>query len=388
MGKCEDAEIDYKNLQKINPTSKDLAGLPEASICSRSIKDGDAAYNTKNYAGAKEHYAQAIRVAESAPNLLYKRAHCQYFAGDMYEAIADTGKLLKIEGNNIEALELRGNAYYVLGELESAINHYRQGLKYDPEHKGCITGHRQVKKIKDLMSKAEKAGNEGKFENQIKFLLSLLEADPQHRTIAVKTQLDLSTAYLNNKQTKEAKELINVVIGKENNNVQAHRLLGKIHMELEEFDEAVYRYNKARELAPEDGGIEQELRKAEAAQKQSKQKDYYKILGIRRNAKPKDIKKAYRELALQWHPDKHTGEEDKEKATQKFAEISEAYEVLTDDEKRAKYDRGEEVFENQGNDGGHRGGQHYQFHGNPFGGGGQHFGGGGHQFHFQFGGEH
>ena len=143
----------------------------------------------------------------------------------------------------------------------------------------------------------------------------------------------------------------------------------------------MYRYNKARELAPEDGGIEQELRRAEAAQKQSKQKDYYKILGIKRNAKPKEIKKAYRELALQWHPDKHSGEEDKEKATKKFAEISEAYEILTDDEKRAKYDRGEEVFENQGNGGGHRGGgqQFYQFHGNPFGGGGQHF-------HFQFGG--
>jgi DnaJ family protein C protein 3 len=161
--------------------------------------------------------------------------------------------------------------------------------------------------------------------------LSLLQADPEHRTIAVKTQLDLATAYLNNKQTKEAKEYANKVLEKDTNNIQAHRLLGKVHMELEEFDEAVYRYNKARELAPEDGGIEQELRRAEAAQKQSKQKDYYKILGIKRNAKPKEIKKAYRELALQWHPDKHSGEEDKEKATKKFAEISEAYEILTDD---------------------------------------------------------
>lgn len=78
--------------------------------------------------------------------------------------------------------------------------------------------------------------------------------------------------------------------------------------------------------------------------------------------------------------DKHTGEEEKEKAEKKFTLIAEAYEVLTDDEKRRKFDLGEEVFPNQGGDGG--GGQrHHGF--NPFGGGGHR--GGGQQFHFNFG---
>ncbi|CAE7382365.1 P58IPK [Symbiodinium microadriaticum] len=94
------------------------------------------------------------------------------------------------------------------------------------------------------------------------------------------------------------------------------------------------------------------MRRAEAALKQSKQKDYYKILGVPRSADKKAIKKSYRELALQWHPDKHSGEEEKEKAEVKFQLIAEAYEVLSDDEKKGKYDRGEEVFENQGNHGG------------------------------------
>jgi DnaJ family protein C protein 3 len=128
--------------------------------------------------------------------------------------------------------------------------------------------------------------------------------------------------------------------------------------------------------------LQDELRRAEAAQKQSKQKDYYKILGVNRKATKKDIKKAYRELALQWHPDKHTSEEDKAKAQQQFQLISEAYEVLDDEEKRTKYDRGEEVFPNQG--GGqqqHNPFQHFQ-HMNPFGRGG---GGGHQQFHFNFG---
>ncbi|MCS6789250.1 MAG: molecular chaperone DnaJ [Patescibacteria group bacterium] len=62
-------------------------------------------------------------------------------------------------------------------------------------------------------------------------------------------------------------------------------------------------------------------------------KDYYKILGVNRNASDEEIKKAYRKLAHQYHPDKPTGDE------QKFKEINEAYQVLSDKKKREFYDK-------------------------------------------------
>jgi DnaJ family protein C protein 3 len=93
--------------------------------------------------------------------------------------------------------------------------------------------------------------------------------------------------------------------------------------------------------------MQQRLQRAEAALKQSKQKNYYKILGVGRNADNKAIKKAYRALALEWHPDKHQ-EDAKAAAEKKFQEVAEAYEVLSNEELRGKYDRGEEVFPNQG----------------------------------------
>eukprot|EP01123_Difflugia_compressa_P009123 TRINITY_DN292_c1_g2_i1.p1 TRINITY_DN292_c1_g2~~TRINITY_DN292_c1_g2_i1.p1 ORF type:complete len:371 (-),score=81.65 TRINITY_DN292_c1_g2_i1:86-1198(-) len=68
--------------------------------------------------------------------------------------------------------------------------------------------------------------------------------------------------------------------------------------------------------------------------------DYYKILGVPRNAKDSEIKKAYRRLAMQYHPDKHPNDEEKHL---KYQKISNAYEVLSDDEKRRIYDQyGEE----------------------------------------------
>lgn len=70
--------------------------------------------------------------------------------------------------------------------------------------------------------------------------------------------------------------------------------------------------------------------------------DYYDVLGVPRDAKPEVIKKAYRKLALEWHPDRHAGAA---KAEARFKQINEAYEVLADPEKRSKYDRFGEHWE-------------------------------------------
>jgi len=65
-------------------------------------------------------------------------------------------------------------------------------------------------------------------------------------------------------------------------------------------------------------------------------RDYYEVLGLQKGASKDDIKKAYRKLAIQYHPDKNPGNKE---AEEKFKEATEAYEVLSDDQKRAAYDQ-------------------------------------------------
>ncbi|MBQ6130513.1 DnaJ domain-containing protein [Candidatus Saccharibacteria bacterium] len=104
-------------------------------------------------------------------------------------------------------------------------------------------------------------------------------------------------------------------------------------------------------------------------------RDYYEVLGVGKTASDDEIKKAYRKLAIKYHPDKNPGDKT---AEEKFKEATEAYEVLSDKQKRSRYDQFGHA--GVGND-----------PGNPFGGAGNPFGNGnfnfnGQSFNFDFGG--
>ena len=82
------------------------------------------------------------------------------------------------------------------------------------------------------------------------------------------------------------------------------------------------------------------------------EEDFYKVLGVEKTASAQDIKKAYRKLALKYHPDRNPNNKE---AEEKFRQVSEAYEVLSDPDKRAKYDQfGHDAFRQSAEGGSYR----------------------------------
>ena len=131
----------------------------------------------------------------------------------------------------------------------------------------------------------------------------------------------------------------------------------------EDYEGMLLDYKQAKEYRY-DRSIDEKIQQATRLLEQSKRKNYYTILGIKRAATKSEIKKVYRKLALIWHPDKV--DEDKKAAAEiKFRDIAEAYTILTDDELRQKYDNGEDVSgqaQQQQQQGGFPGGGNFHFH--------------------------
>ena len=155
-------------------------------------------------------------------------------------------------------------------------------------------------------------------------------------------------------------------------------------MEAEAYEAAIAALNTAKEHHPGAQQLNQLLQNAQIELKRSKTKDYYKVLGLSRDADELQIKSAYRRMVKLHHPDKaHKQGITKEDAEKKMASVNEAYEVLSDPELKSRYDRGDDP-----ND--HEQQRQNPFQGSPFGGGypfgHSHGHGGGNQFNFKFGG--
>lgn len=160
------------------------------------------------------------------------------------------------------------------------------------------------------------------------------------------------------------------------------------------FEEAIRVLETAKEVHPGDRRVANKQQEAHTLLRRSKTKDYYKVLGISRESSPREIKKAYRAMTKQYHPDKYRGDLDKEEVEKKMSSINEAYEVLGNPELKERFDRGDDPnsqeSQNPFQQGGHPfggfgggGGQQYMFRqggGSPFGQGFQ----GGSQFKFHF----
>ena len=157
-------------------------------------------------------------------------------------------------------------------------------------------------------------------------------------------------------------------------------LLFKARQQLDanEFEACIHTLNQANEHHPSDQRIQTLMQKAQVALKRSKTKDYYKVLQVDREADERTIKKNYRRLVKEFHPDKAVSRGiPKEQAEKKIQGINEAYEVLSDPEKKAQFDRGEDPNDPQQ--------QGSPFQGSAFNGQQffHQFTGGGGQFRFQ-----
>ncbi|GHP01725.1 hypothetical protein PPROV_000048200 [Pycnococcus provasolii] len=336
----------------------------------------------------RRHIDKVLEKCNSCAAARLLLAESMLRAGDADTAVAECGTLLKANAKDLDALLLRGLAYYVSGKVDTCLKHMREGLKYDPEHKGLKAAYRRYKNVDKAMSNGNAAAAENRqadaaasFEKAIAEMQKAanskdggIQINHVPRSLASAAHLGACKAHRRLGQAEKAVTACNSAIEASGNGGTAEMLVERAEaFVLQEAWERAMHDAQVAHQKDQGSGAGELYQRVQRMKQMAGRVDYYKVLGLHRGASDREIKRAYKQLALKWHPDKNP--DNPEAAEKEFQKVAGAYEILSDPEKKARFDRGEDPNEQNGGGGGGGGGFHHPF--------GQHFG---HHHHHHHGG--
>ena len=252
----------------------------------------------------------------------------------------------------------------------------------------------KVSTIESVKNKGNEIFKQKKYEEAIEEYTKILEFDPNNKKFNSLILANRALCYQKLNKNVEALRDSNQSIKLNPFYARGYIKRGNVYMELKMFDDARADFQKAKDLDPNVTGVEAYLSSANQQAEKARKRDYYAILGVDKNADEREIKKAYKKMAMKYHPDRNSeSEESKKMAEKKFIDVNDAYNVLSDPKKRSMYDQGVDPLNpEEGGSGMHFGGDASEILKMFFGGGGSPFGfssggfGNGGNIKFTFGG--
>ncbi|KAJ3245019.1 hypothetical protein HDU78_010074 [Chytriomyces hyalinus] len=331
-----------------------------------------------------------------SPKWKLQRAECLVGLLELGEAAkVVSNQVLSYDSTNSEGLALRAQILYLNDShsLAHVVQLLTNALAYDPDNKRARVFWKKIKALEVIKKEGNEAYGASSWDAAEEKYSKFLEEDTIGGVVRVKvlsnraivrskagrhspTVADCTTAIellqtlcfpRNQSSSDEANSPSSADIASSTQSslfLKLHLRRADSNLKLEAYDKSVQDYHVCAEIKPEDREIANALRRAQKAEKTAKRKDYYKILGVDKSADEGAIKKAYRKMALQYHPDKQASlpEEERHDSDAKFKEISEAYSVLSDPQKKQMFDSGMDIDGSSASGG---------MNGNPFGGGGE-----------------
>ncbi|WWC87303.1 uncharacterized protein L201_002191 [Kwoniella dendrophila CBS 6074] len=415
-GNFEKAQSELKAYGKSKSDTESEELAHSLNLAAAASKSAHNAKQSKDWHVCVDHATKALEVGPNSSELRELRLDCATELGDVQAVYGDLSRLASLNPSSTTyPLRLAHIAYFLLGS-NAATTHIKQCLHYDPDSKPCKTLHRTIKKFEKDTAKIRNFVEGNVFRSAIKILEGEDGLIAKFEDVLEKAmkpndngEVYLSKYFQPKKTSASRLELYELAcqsiigIGGEftkkdrfkwceitleldENNLQGLIAKGEKLLKDEQYEEALRILEKAFEqTGRQNQDVLNRVQKAQRLLKQSRQKDYYKVLGVPRDADDRTIKKAFRKAAKIAHPDVGGSEE-------KMATLNEAYEVLSDPELKQRYDNGDDP--NDPHQGGghnpfahHGGGMPFQFFQQQGGFPGGGFpGGGGQKFHFQWGG--
>ncbi|XP_049419489.1 dnaJ homolog subfamily C member 7-like [Epinephelus fuscoguttatus] len=393
LGNAMAASRCFQKVLELDPSNREAQQENKtASMLVEYERMADFGFEKRDFRKVVYCMDRALAVASACHRFKILKAECLALLGRYPEAQSVASDILRMDSTNADALYVRGLCLYYEDCIDKAVQFFVQALRMAPDHEKARLACRNAKALKAKKEEGNQAFKSCNYEAAYQLYTEALTIDPNNIKTNAKLYCNRATAGVKLQKLDKAIEDCTNAIKLDDTYIKAYLRRAQCYMNTEQYEEAVRDYEKVYQTE-KTSDHKHLLKTAQLELKKSKRKDYYKVLGVGKNATEDEIKKAYRKRALMHHPDRHsaaTPEVQKEEE-KKFKEVGEAFTVLSDPKKKIRYDSGHDLEDDcsfDGGDfdannifraffGGHGGGGGYSFDSSPDNGPGN--------FFFQFG---
>ena len=334
------------------------------------------AFKDKQFSNAAGYVGKALKIASSCIRLKQAQADALCFAERFSEGDKVAQSILDQDKTNVAALFLRAHCQYQMKELDKAIPFYQQTLNQRPDHQPAKTYISRVRLLKERRDNAVKAAAKNKLDDAVNMFSLSIEVDPSNKNMQSHLLAERGLIYLKQKKHDLALRDCEASLRANSSCTEATVLKGKCFYETEQWGEALgifenlnttdsqaqrkmkqeaetaarsknfveaqRLYHECVKIDRRNAQYRQQLRDAKQKHHLSSRLDYYALLQVEKTVGETELRKAYFKRSREFHPDKHANanEEEREEFNKKFQQAKEAYETLSDNEKRKVYDRG------------------------------------------------
>uniref|UniRef100_A0A4W3HQL7 DnaJ homolog subfamily C member 7 n=1 Tax=Callorhinchus milii TaxID=7868 RepID=A0A4W3HQL7_CALMI len=296
---------------------------------------------------------RALEFAPACHRFKMLKAECLALLGRYPDAQSVASDILRMDSTNADALYVRGLCLYYEDCIEKAVQFFVQALRMAPDHEKARLACRNAKALRAKKEEGNSAFKEGSFDKAYGLYTEALKIDQNNIKTNAKLYCNRGTVGSKLNKMPQAIEDCTNAIKLDETYIKAYMRRAQCYMDTEQYEEAARDYEKIYQ-AEKTKEHKQLLKNAQLELKKSKRKDYYKVLGVDKNASEDEIKKAYRKRALMHHPDRHSSSspEMQKEEEKKFKEVGEAFSILSDQKKKARYDSGQDLEDDGMNFGG------------------------------------
>lgn len=382
--------------------------LEKVSIVKNSIANSTAFLEKKDYGQCTNAASEGLNISPSSAELLKIRIECNLNQGLPRAVLHDLNSLEHSGFNDNFYAQDALIQYFVFHKYDAARSKLQRCLQLNMDSQPCKSAFIEIGKFEkkfgkyagiadaDKENKRIPAENDKVWYESRKVLLPSFDSEVKTTVISfyekigfpkIKSVIDpsahseiltgleetLCVAFYNAKLFTDSNgaQYCNMVISRDkkineehesveqsvrsnqNSQVIAHLFIIEKLISEDNFNKAQQEIENALRLHPHNHRLNTLKHDLGNRKVQAKNTDYYKILGVAKSASEKDIRSAYREKTKQYHPDKYRGEMSADEVDKKMAEVNQAYEVLSNPELRARFDRGDDPNNNERPDPGH-----------------------------------